>query len=350
MRRPADLRPASAAAIPLLPALAATALLLTACGTEHAAAGSTGARPAASRSGTWAGDPGKDGVRITSLTLPPASPSPARDHSVSADGLATGADPGISAAYEVTNEGTETLTYSVVFAFVSEDGGAVGNRTETVRDVGPGRTARGTVRAGELPAGAPRVTGAKVLEVTKVPAREAPAEPGTCPASGVRIGTDEGDAAMGLRVVGLHLDNCGTRAYTVEGYPLLELLDDDRRPVGAVEILHGSGGITTGTGLDDQPRPVTLEPGESATASLVWRNTTGFGTPVNVPYVRVRAEEGAEPVTVTPHLDLGTTGKLGVGPWKKEEGRALAGSGRSGPLRAAEPPARPSTGRTTPRG
>lgn len=319
MRRPAPLRPALAATAPFLSALAATALLLTACGTERPGAGGTGADAAASQDGTRIDDPGKDGVRITSLTLPSASPSPTRSYSVSAERLTTGSDSGVLAAYEVTNEGAETLTYSVVFTFMSGDGGAVTNRTETVRDVGPGQTVRGTVRAGELPPTAPRVTQVEVLEVTKVPAGEAPAGPGACPASGVRISADEGNAAMGLRVVSLHLDNCGTRTYTVEGYPLLELLDDGLEPVDGVEILDGSGEITTGAGPDEQPRPVTLEPGESATAGLVWRNTTEFGTPVNVPHVRVRAKEGADPVTVTPHLDLGTTGKLGVRPWEKTE-------------------------------
>ncbi|WP_081235814.1 DUF4232 domain-containing protein [Streptomyces viridosporus] len=319
MRRTAPLRPALAATTPFLSALAATALLLTACGTERPSAGGTGADAAASQDGTRIDDPGKDGVRITSLTLPSASPSPTRSHSVSAERLTTGSDSGVSAAYEVTNEGTGTLTYSVVFTFMSGDGGAVTNRTETVRDVGPGQTVRGTVRAGELPPTAPRVTQVEVLEVTKVPASEAPAEPGTCPASGIRVSADEGNAAMGLRVVSLRLDNCGTRAYTVEGYPLLELLDDGLEPVDGVEILDGSGEITTGAGPDEPPRPVTLEPGESATAGLVWRNTTEFGTPVNVPHVRVRAKEGADPVTVTPHLDLGTTGKLGVRPWEEAE-------------------------------
>ncbi|MFF4822632.1 DUF4232 domain-containing protein [Streptomyces sp. NPDC001312] len=306
--------------VPLQLALAATALLLAACGTEHAGAGNTGTDAAASQDGGMrTDDPGKDGVRITSLTLPSAAPSPTRSYSVSADRLTTGSAPGVSAAYEVTNEGTETLTYSIVFTFKSDNGGAVTSRTETVRDVGPGKTVRGMVRAGELPPTAPRVTQVEVLEVTKVPAGEAPADPGTCPASGIRVSADEGDAAMGLRVVGLHLDNCGTRAYSVEGYPLLELLDDDLEPVDGVEILDGSGEITTGAGPDEEPRPVTLEPGESATAGLVWRNTTEFGTPVNVPYVRVRAKEGAAPVTVTPHLDLGSTGKLGVRPWEKAE-------------------------------
>jgi hypothetical protein len=236
---------------------------------------------------------------------------------VSTDGTAPG--PGAVAGYEVTNEGTETLTYSVVITFMSADGGAMSNQTVTVRDVGPGKTARGTVPAEELPPGAPRVTQAKVLQVTKVPADEAPAEPGACPPSGIRVSADKGDAAMGLRVVGLHLDNCGTRPYTVEGYPLLKLLDSDRRPVDGVTILDGSSEITTGAGADERPRPVTLGPGESATAGLVWRNTTESGTAVNVPYVQVRAKAGADPVTVTPNLDLGTTGKLGVRPWKKAE-------------------------------
>ena len=303
---------------PYLSALAATALLLTACGTERAGVGGTGVGTAESTSPTQVADPGKDGVRVTSLTFPSPSPSPTRSDSVAADGLAT--DSGIVAAYEVVNKSTETLTYSVVITFMSADGGAMGNQTVTVRDVGPGKTVRGTVRAGELPPSTPQVTQAKVLEVTKVPSSEAPAAPGTCPASGVRVSADRGDAAMGLRVVGLHLDNCGTRDYTVDGYPVLELLDDDLKHVDGVKILDSTGAVTPGSADDkQQPGPVTLRPGESATASLVWRNTTEFGTPVNVPYVRVRAKAGADPVIVTPNLDLGTTGKLEVTSWQETE-------------------------------
>ncbi|MEV5610027.1 DUF4232 domain-containing protein [Streptomyces sp. NPDC052225] len=277
-----------------LPVLAATALLLTACGTERPQSSGVGGRAATPSAGATVDDPGKDGVRITSLDLP--------------EGVA---------GYEVTNDGTESLTYSVVVTFADSAGGAVGNETAAVRDVGPGKTVRGTVRAGALPPGAPRITRAEVLEVTKVPAGEAPAASGSCPESGVRVSADRGDAAMGLRVVGLHLDNCGTREYTVDGYPLLELLDDDRAPVTGVEILDGSSEISTALASDTPPHRVTLRPGESATASLVWRNTTGFGDAVDVPYVRVRAKAGAAPVTVTPHLDLGTTGKLGVTAWKE---------------------------------
>ncbi|WP_410535474.1 DUF4232 domain-containing protein [Streptomyces sp. KL2] len=167
--------------------------------------------------------------------------------------------------------------------------------------------------------------------MTKVPASEAPAEPGTCPASGIRVSADKGDAAMGLRVVGMHLENCGTRDYTVQGYPLMKLLDHGMKPADGIEILDGSGEITTGTGPDEPRRPVTLGPGETATAGLVWRNTTKSGTPVNVPYVQVRAKAGAAPVI--PGLGLGTTRKLGVSPWKKAEeqqGGTAGTSGRAG--------------------
>ncbi|MFJ6529426.1 DUF4232 domain-containing protein [Streptomyces longwoodensis] len=305
----------------VLPALAAAVLLLTtACGTEHAGRGvDAGAATPGGR--TAVTGPPVDGVRVTSVTLPAATPTPSPTrggHGVHADPLPTGtpAATGVLAAYEVTNNGPVAMTYTIVFTFADDAGGAMDNRTRTVAGVGPGRTVRGTVTMETLPPGASPVTRVKVLRVTKVPASEAPAAPGVCPPSGIRVSADDGDAAMGLRVVGLRLDNCGTRAVSLHGYPDLTLLDADREPVHGVRILHGSGGIATVTGFDDPPRPLTLAPGRSASAGLMWRNTTGSGAAVDVPYVRVRALPGADPVTVTPHLDLGTTGELGVSAWK----------------------------------
>ncbi|MFJ5129731.1 DUF4232 domain-containing protein [Streptomyces sp. NPDC088555] len=296
----------------LLPALAAL-LLLTACGSEQA--GTPGA--ATSASGTAVTAPPVDGVRITSVAIPSATPTPNSDgFSVHADSLPTG-DSGISAAYEVTNNGTEALTYTILFDFTTDTGEVMGDSTETVRSVGPGATERGTVRLGVLAPGASPVTRAKVSRVTKVPAAEAPPASGECPPSGIRLTTDDGDAAMGLRVVGLHLENCGKRDYSLDGYPLLELLDEDLSPVQGVRIVHGSGGISTGTGFDEPARPLVLKSGERALSGLMWRNTTESGAAVNVPYVRVRAEQGADPVTVTPRLDLGTTGKLAVRAWTR---------------------------------
>ncbi len=89
-----------------------------------------------------------------------------------------------------------------------------------------------------------------------------------------------------------------------------------------IEILRGTEGIPMAGGDDGPPSPVTLRPGESAVSGLAWRNTTEFGEAVNVPYVRLRAEAGSAPVMVAPHLDLGTTGELGVRAWRKDESGA----------------------------
>jgi hypothetical protein len=221
----------------------------------------------------------------------------------------------------------------LLFTFRTAAGEVVTSSRETVRDVAPGRTVR---RTADMPpvftsVRDMHVSQVKVSEVTSVPAAEAPAEAGECPESGVRVTADQGDAAMGLRVVGLWLENCGTADYHVEGYPRLILLDGDSEPVDQVAVLQGSGGITTAvTGIDDPPRPVTLNPGGRARASLVWRNTTQAGTVVNVPHVRVRPKSGAAPVTVTLHLDLGTTGKLGVGPWREEPSTGQVPDGATG--------------------
>ncbi|WP_432157828.1 DUF4232 domain-containing protein [Streptomyces sp. bgisy153] len=300
-------------ATPLVPVVAAL-LVLTACGSEQSGTRQGGAGEAAGpASGAPVTDPPVDGVRITSVTIPSPSPSPKRSYSVQAERLP--GDSGISAAYEVTNGGTEALTYEILFHFTTDSGASMANREVTVRDVRPGATARGTVELGVLQRGASAVTRVKVGRVTKVPAAEAPPAPGDCPEGGVRVTVDDGDAAMGLRVVGLHLENCGTSPYSLDGYPELTLLDDGLKPVDGVTVVHGSGGISTGTRFDEPPRPLTLKPGEKAVSGLMWRNTTQFGEPVNVPYVRVRAKAGAAPVTVTPHLDLGTTGKLAVRAW-----------------------------------
>ncbi|MEH0550441.1 DUF4232 domain-containing protein [Streptomyces sp. B21-101] len=327
MRRPALLLPAVAAA-----------LLLTACGSEHAGTQAGGSGEGGPASPSPVDRPTVDGVRITSVTIPSASVSASRSASspsptgsgggVRADRLPGGlpADSGVSAAYEVVNSTADALTYTVLFDFTTSTGGVMSNQKVTVRSVGPGRTVTGTVRLGTLAPGASRVTTVKVAEVTRVPAEEAPSEPGVCPPSGVRVTADDGDSAMGLRVVGLLLENCGTKDRTLDGYPRLSLLDDDLQPVRGVEVMKGGGGIATVAGFDDPPRAVTLKPGERASAGLMWRNTTGFGDAVDVPYVRVRAMAETAPVTITPHLDLGTTGKLGVSPWRRAGERTGPGS------------------------
>ncbi|MGW1539851.1 DUF4232 domain-containing protein [Streptomyces sp. NPDC002309] len=265
---------------PLLPVCAL--LLLTACVAQHPGSGSV-----------CAADPSwteRDGVRITGLS------------GAACDRV----------EFEVDHEGAEAFTYFVSLTFTSETGAAMSTVRETVEAVGRGHPVRRTVTmtAGE------RVS---LTKVRSVPADEAPSQAGPCPASGVRLYADQGDAAMGLRVVGLHLENCGTESYALDGYPELQILDEEHEVVEGVRVLEGGDAIATGTGADAPPRPLTLAPGERAWAGLVWRNTTESGEAVNAPYVRTWAQPGAAPVTVVPELDLGTTGKLGIGAWQKDE-------------------------------
>ncbi|MFE2556237.1 DUF4232 domain-containing protein [Streptomyces sp. NPDC059352] len=309
-----------------LPAALAGLLLLTACGTERS--GDVSAKPSGSPSGGGCaarpGDaPDEHGVTLTGSGTSTGAGS-------SSTGTATGtatasADPSGGTArpcaeYTVTNKETELLTYTITFQFLSESGQAMTNAKETVEALAPGKTVRRTVSAADVPPDAAGSGRVRIVTVRSVPTAEAPSQAGPCPASGVRVSADDGDAAMGLRVVGLHLENCGTTPYSLHGYPRIQLRDEDRGPVTGVELLQGGETIAGGTGAEGPARPLVLRPGERAHAGLVWRNTVegGVGDPVNAPYARVWAKPGAAPVTVTPELDLGTTGKLGVGPWKKD--------------------------------
>ncbi|MEU8174469.1 DUF4232 domain-containing protein [Microbispora hainanensis] len=294
-----------------LAAVLAGILLLPACGWERAAAWSDGFDPEGRRGDPSCGAPSTD-TPITSGDLE-------RD-GVAITGLSVRSrNCRFSAGFQVTNHEAEPFTYTITFDFVSPSGAALSNAEQTVPAVEPGQTVQGTVTMDGFPPEEYIVGGVHIAKVRSVPADEAPAAAGPCPPSGVRVTLGDGDAAMGLRVVGLHLENCSTRAYHLDGYPQLQLLDEDRKPVTGVEVLHGGGGISTVTGFDDPPRPVTLKPGQSASAGLMWRNTVTDGTSVHLPYVRVNAKAGAPPVMLTPELDLGTTGKLGVSPWKKDK-------------------------------
>lgn len=129
------------------------------------------------------------------------------------------------------------------------------------------------------------------------------------------------DAAMGLRVLSLELLNCGTRPYTVNGYPFLRVLDEDRAPLD-VDVSHGASSIATIEGFDPPAAPVTLQPGEMAVAGLTWRNTVTEVKPAAngsyldiLPSGRESADDAEQTLPVV--LDLGTTGKLGVSAWTR---------------------------------
>ncbi|WP_240496636.1 DUF4232 domain-containing protein [Streptomyces torulosus] len=171
----------------------------------------------------------------------------------------------------------------------------------------------GGVHADELPEGLPSGLDVRPTEAPSADPTDA------CPSSGARMLPGLVEAAMGLRAMTVTLTNCGTEPYTVNGYPSVQVLDEDREPVD-VRVLRGPGEITTGV-PDPGPHEVTLKPGESATTSLVWRNTvTEADVPaVNAPYLRVATAKGRPAQVLAPDggIDLGTTGRLGTGAWTK---------------------------------
>jgi hypothetical protein len=141
-----------------------------------------------------------------------------------------------------------------------------------------------------------------------------------CPASGVRMRTGQVDAAMGLRAMGLELVNCGAKPIVLNGYPAIRVLDAEQRP-SPTDVIKGRSAITALDSVDAPPRPVTVKPGGSAWTTLVWRNTVTDSSVVatNGDFLLVEPGDGkpAQVVPVTDHpIDLGNTGRLGVGPWQ----------------------------------
>ncbi|MEU7802061.1 DUF4232 domain-containing protein [Micromonospora arborensis] len=154
-----------------------------------------------------------------------------------------------------------------------------------------------------------------------------------CPASGVRIRSTGGDAAMGLRALGIELINCGDQPYELNGYPVLHVFDEQHEPI-MLRVVNGAKEITSG--FDQPPRKITLAPDERATAVVLWRNLVTDSTVVatNGEYLTVAPAAGqpAEDVDPDGPVDLGNTGRIGVSAWKKADPSTPA------PTRPAPPP------------
>ncbi|MER7704578.1 DUF4232 domain-containing protein [Kitasatospora sp. NPDC097605] len=139
-----------------------------------------------------------------------------------------------------------------------------------------------------------------------------------CSPEGVALTVGEANAAMGLRVMTVRLTNCGTRPYSLKGHPAVRVLDAERAPL-AVTVKRGSAGIATLENFDAVPAPLILQPQEYAESQLVWRNTVTAGDkgPDDGRFLDIAPIPGRPRLTVPAHLDLGTTGRLGVAPWTK---------------------------------
>ncbi|WNE94568.1 DUF4232 domain-containing protein [Streptomyces luomodiensis] len=165
-----------------------------------------------------------------------------------------------------------------------------------------------------------------VESLTVTPPTASPTASPVCPDSGVLLRAAEADAAMGLRVQTVELVNCGKRDRTVNGHPSVQVLDADLEPL-EVTVGHGTSGIATIGGFETATGPVRLKPGERAVARLVWRNTVTEGTrpAADGRYLRIAPNgDGRDWQTVPDHIDLGTTGKLGVSAWARPTASAPA--------------------------
>lgn len=192
--------------------------------------------------------------------------------------------------------------------------GAAGCDTPPAPRAAPGPTA---AASGGGPGSASRPAGGGSAQ----PGRSVPAPDASpqCPEGGVRLLEAGGDAAMGLRVEGFQLLNCGTEEYVLEGYPEVTPRDG-RGDRPEVAVVHGASGITTGVpDIEAPPQRVVLAPGQAAAWSVVWRNLV---TDPSVPATTVTALEVVPRpdaprlrLDLTRPLDLGNTGKLGTGPW-----------------------------------
>ncbi|MFD6227792.1 DUF4232 domain-containing protein [Streptomyces sp. NPDC060232] len=175
-----------------------------------------------------------------------------------------------------------------------------------------------STQPGTEPDATTRGTGAAPNRTVPAPAPE-PTSGRSCPEGGVRLVETGGDAAMGLRVEGFQLVNCGTEAYVLEGYPGVSLRDGRNDPL-EVAVVHGAAGITTGVpDIDAAPQRLTLAPGQAAAWSVVWRNLVTDSTvpATTVPAMEIEPRPGAPRLwlRLARPLDLGNTGKLGIGPW-----------------------------------
>jgi hypothetical protein len=121
------------------------------------------------------------------------------------------------------------------------------------------------------------------------------------------------DAALGQRAVTVSLVNCGSDHYAVEGYPAVELLDEQQQPI---DVALEQEPDPLGNGTTEAPVALDLAPGEHARAVLAWRNTVELGSvPTPGSFVAVTPVAGEAGQVVALAVDLGTTGRLTVGPW-----------------------------------
>ncbi|WP_199036749.1 DUF4232 domain-containing protein [Glycomyces salinus] len=142
------------------------------------------------------------------------------------------------------------------------------------------------------------------------PAETEEPDAATCPEEGFRVTVSGMDAAMGLRATGIELVNCGSADIEVNGYPVIEI------PGADVEVREGSDTLE-----DAGPTPITVAPGESVNAGMMWRNKVESANSEDVVdateiYVGYAEDSPTQLVEPEHSIDLGTERSLEVTAWR----------------------------------
>ncbi|GAA1888751.1 DUF4232 domain-containing protein [Asanoa iriomotensis] len=168
--------------------------------------------------------------------------------------------------------------------------------------------------------GLPLVAGALLAAACDAPGPTPLPTPERTPAAcadGFEITAGPVDSAAGLRAMGLTLRNCGNLPYPLDGFPVVRVLDDARTPL-AVTVGNGSAPVSAPDAWDAAAPGLTVPPGGTARARVLWRTTVTDGDPVAATHLAVRPAAGAPEQVVTPDggIDLGTTGRIALNAWR----------------------------------
>jgi len=120
------------------------------------------------------------------------------------------------------------------------------------------RCARPT--AGTVPAGPP-------VQPTPAPGGVLPTGAEPCKGPQLKLSVEGGDAGAGNRVRNFALQNAGTRACSLTGYPTVVVQDDDGRAISSIRAEQSPGSYFR---QGQAPTPVTLAPQAKALFEVAW--------------------------------------------------------------------------------
>ncbi len=143
---------------------------------------------------------------------------------------------------------------------------------------------------------------------SEVASSAAPDFPGRCSEDDVVVSIAGSDAATGTRYLAFEVRNVSSAACDVNGLPDLAFASPEGNAIRPLiePREHSSVGESIG------PDAVTLEPGGSARADLVWRAPTGRFSELTV---LMAQWPGAQRTTATEMLDVVDGGEMTLTPW-----------------------------------